>query len=328
MAIANPTILIMMTTYNGQKFLIQQIESICQQSYSNWQLVVRDDGSSDQTLAILNTYAEKDARIQVVQNQTDYHGAYPNFWGLVAYCKQLKAYDYYMFADQDDVWDKDKLEVYMDFCSDKGLNEPLLVYGDMRIIDGDGQVTSNSLEANLGIAYTNAISTFFAHKVHGCNSFFNRCLFELAVPLSPEEPEAKYVSHDNYYTKFAALLGQVYYLSRPMMSYRRYGTNVTSQHAYDFKLKRILKRLTALEELAKDHALTYRQTIATLERMKGLPLSDGQKKLLKTVETILDRGGIYAIKQISKHHIDWGKRVKNVSRSLVLCLGMYKKYMT
>lgn len=328
MAIANPTILIMMTTYNGEEFLIQQIESICQQSYSNWQLVVRDDGSSDQTLAILNTYAEKDARIQVVQNQTDYHGAYPNFWGLVAYCKQLKAYDYYMFADQDDVWDKDKLEVYMDFCSDKGLNEPLLVYGDMRIIDGDGQVTSNSLEANLGIAYTNAISTFFAHKVHGCNSFFNRCLFELALPLSPEEPEAKYVSHDNYYTKFAALLGQVYYLPRPMMSYRRYGTNVTSQHAYDFKLKRILKRLTALEELAKDHALTYRQTRATLERMKLLPLADGQMKLLKTVETILDRGGIYAIKQISKHHIDWGKRVKNVSRSLVLCLGMYKKYMT
>ena len=328
MAIANPTILIMMTTYNGEEFLIQQIESICQQSYSNWQLVVRDDGSSDQTLAILNTYAEKDARIQVVQNQTDYHGAYPNFWGLVAYCKQLKAYDYYMFADQDDVWDKDKLEVYMDFCSDKGLNEPLLVYGDMRIIDGDGKVTSNSLEANLGIAYTNAISTFFAHKVHGCNSFFNRCLFELALLLSPEEPEAKYVSHDNYYTKFAALLGQVYYLPRPMMSYRRYGTNVTSQHAYDFKLKRILKRLTALEELAKDHALTYRQTIATLERMKRLPLSDGQKKLLKTVETILDRGGIYAVKQISKHHIDWGKRVKNVSRSLVLCLGMYKKYMT
>ena len=328
MAIANPTILIMMTTYNGEEFLIQQIESICQQSYSNWQLVVRDDGSNDQTLAILNTYAEKDARIQVVQNQTDYHGAYPNFWGLVAYCKQLKAYDYYMFADQDDVWDKDKLEVYMDFCSDKGLNEPLLVYGDMRIIDGDGKVTSNSLEANLGIAYTNAISTFFAHKVHGCNSFFNRCLFELALPLSPEEPEAKYVSHDNYYTKFAALLGQVYYLPRPMMSYRRYGTNVTSQHAYDFKLKRILKRLTALEELAKDHALTYRQTIATLERMKRLPLSDGQKKLLKTVETILDRGGIYAVKQISKHHIDWGKRVKNVSRSLVLCLGMYKKYMT
>lgn len=328
MAIANPTILIMMTTYNGEEFLIQQIESICQQSYSNWQLVVRDDGSSEQTLAILNTYAEKDARIQVVQNQTDYHGAYPNFWGLVAYCKQLKAYDYYMFADQDDVWDKDKLEVYMDFCSDKGLNEPLLVYGDMRIIDGDGKVTSNSLEANLGIAYTNAISTFFAHKVHGCNSFFNRCLFELALPLSPEEPEAKYVSHDNYYTKFAALLGQVYYLPRPMMSYRRYGTNVTSQHAYDFKLKRILKRLTALEELAKDHALTYRQTIATLERMKRLPLSDGQKKLLKTVETILDRGGIYAVKQISKHHIDWGKRVKNVSRSLVLCLGMYKKYMT
>ena len=328
MAIANPTILIMMTTYNGEEFLIQQIESICQQSYSNWQLVVRDDGSSDQTLAILNAYAEKDARIQVVQNQTDYHGAYPNFWGLVAYCKQLKAYDYYMFADQDDVWDKDKLEVYMNFCSDKGLNEPLLVYGDMRIIDGDGQVTSNSLEANLGIAYTNAISTFFAHKVHGCNSFFNRCLFELALPLSPEEPEAKYVSHDNYYTKFAALLGQVYYLPRPMMSYRRYGTNVTSQHAYDFKLKRILKRLTALEELAKDHALTYRQTRATLERMKLLPLADGQMKLLKTVETILDRGGIYAIKQISKHHIDWGKRVKNLSRSLVLCLGMYKKYMT
>lgn len=328
MAIANPTILIMMTTYNGEEFLIQQIESICQQSYSNWQLVVRDDGSSDQTLAILNAYAEKDARIQVVQNQTDYHGAYPNFWGLVAYCKQLKAYDYYMFADQDDVWDKDKLEVYMDFCSDKGLNEPLLVYGDMRIIDGDGQVISNSLEANLGIAYTNAISTFFAHKVHGCNSFFNRRLFELALPLSPEEPEAKYVSHDNYYTKFAALLGQVYYLPRPMMSYRRYGTNVTSQHAYDFKLKRILKRLTALEELAKDHALTYRQTRATLERMKLLPLADGQMKLLKTVETILDRGGIYAIKQISKHHIDWGKRVKNVSRSLVLCLGMYKKYMT
>lgn len=326
MAIANPTILIMMTTYNGEEFLIQQIESICQQSYSNWQLVVRDDGSSDQTLAILNTYAEKDARIQVVQNQTDYHGAYPNFWGLVAYCKQLKAYDYYMFADQDDVWDKDKLEVYMDFCSDKGLNEPLLVYGDMRIIDGDGQVTSNSLEANLGIAYTNAISTFFAHKVHGCNSFFNRCLFELALPLSPEEPEAKYVSHDNYYTKFAALLGQVYYLPRPMMSYRRYGTNVTSQHAYDFRVKRILKRISRIDSLAKDHALTYNQTLVAINRMRSLPLTQNQQKFLMQVELIIKRGGWFALYHVQIAKVDWGKPVKNISRKLLLLTKLYRQY--
>ena len=104
--------LILMTTYNGEKYLSKQIDSIINQTYQKWKLLVRDDGSSDRTKQILSEYEKKDSRITVYQNTTDKHGAYLNFWTLIHEARQnYPNYDYYFFSDQDDVWELDKIEI-------------------------------------------------------------------------------------------------------------------------------------------------------------------------------------------------------------------------
>ncbi|ORO41805.1 glycosyltransferase family 2 protein [Streptococcus oralis] len=323
------SILIMMATYNGEGFLREQLDSILCQTISTWKLLIRDDNSSDQTRAIIKEYEEKDSRIQLIENTSKYHGAYYNFFGLLNDVIQSEnTFNFYMFADQDDIWDVDKLERLIDFYYEKvKTEEPVLIYADMRIIDASGQVTASSMDQLMGIRYTNPISTFMAHKVYGCNTLFNRELFEILPLLSYDAPELAFLSHDNFTAKTAAFKGQVYFYNEPTMGYRRYGHNVTSKHEYNFALKRILKRISKTDELAKDHALTYKQTLATIHLLRKQVSSESERRFLDQVEAIIQRGGFYAIKKVWSEKIDWGKSVKTLSRTVILFSKLYKKYM-
>ena len=101
---------IMLATYNGAKYLKQQLESISNQSFQNWQLIISDDGSADETLDIIEEYRKYESRlIAVVRNQGD-HGAFANFFHVMRYVKQQSAsYSYFFFCDQDDIWLSDKM---------------------------------------------------------------------------------------------------------------------------------------------------------------------------------------------------------------------------
>lgn len=323
-----PSIAILMATYNGQAYLGEQLDSIIKQTYSNWTLFIRDDNSSDQTLSIIEEYRKADQRIQLIQNQTDYHGAYYNFFGLINDVRSMdEEYDFYLFADQDDVWDQDKLERLLHFYESRQAKGPALVYADMRIIDADGVVTSDSLDALMGIHYTNPISAYMAHKVYGCNTFFNQELFHMLPALSYGAPELAYLSHDNFTTKVAALRGEVYFYPETTMGYRRYGNNVTSKHEYHFTLKRILKRFAKADALAKDHALTYKQTLVLTDLLRHQELSADERSFLDQVDKIIHKGGFYAVLKVITEHIDWGKPIKTLSRTGILLSGIYKKYL-
>ena len=323
------SILIMMATYNGEEFLREQLDSILCQTISTWELLIRDDNSSDQTRAIIKEYEEKDSRIKLIKNISERHGAYYNFFGLLNDVRQNEnPFDFYMFADQDDIWDVNKLECLINYYNGKvKTEEPVLIYADMRIIDANGKVTANSMNQLMGIQYTNPISTFMAHKVFGCNTLFNRKLFEILPLLSYDAPELAYLSHDNFTTKVAALKGKVYFYPETVMGYRRYGSNVTSKHEYNFKWSRIFKRLSKVNELAKDHALTYRQTLVATRLLRKQVSSESEQKLLDQVEAIIQRGGFYAVKKVRSEKIDWGKPVKTLSRTVILFSKLYKKYM-
>lgn len=323
------SVLIMMATYNGEKFLREQLDSILCQTISTWKLLIRDDNSSDQTRSIIKEYEEKDGRIHLIENTSEHHGAYYNFFGLLNDVRQNEnPFNFYMFADQDDIWDVDKLERLIGFYYENvKIKEPVLIYADMRIIDADGKVTAKSMDQLMGIRYTNPISTFMAHKIYGCNTLFNRKLFEILPLLSYDAPELAFLSHDNFTAKTAALKGQVYFYNEPTMGYRRYGHNVTSRHEYNFALKRILKRISKIDELAKDHALTYKQTLVATNLLRQQTSIDTDLLFLDKVEKIINNGGLNAVKMVWKEKIDWGNRVKTISRSLVLASKLYKKYL-
>ena len=318
-----------MATYNGEEFLREQLDSILCQTVSTWKLLIRDDNSSDQTRAIIKEYEEKDSRIKLIKNTSQHHGAYYNFFGLLNDVRQNEnPFDFYMFADQDDIWDVNKLECLISYYYEKvKTEEPVLIYADMRIIDANGKMIANSMDQLMGIRYTNPISAFMSHKVYGCNTLFNRELFEILPLLPYDAPELAFLSHDNFTTKTAALKGQVYFYNEPTMGYRRYGHNVTSKHEYNFAFKRILKRISKIDELAKDHALTYKQTLVATNLLRQQTSIDTELLFLDKVEKIINKGGLNAVKMVWKEKIDWGNRVKTISRSLVLSSKLYKKYL-
>lgn len=321
-------VLIMLATYNGERFIEQQIESILKQTYTNFHLAIQDDGSTDATLDIIKKYSQKDKRIEILKNESKYHGPFYNFHCLANKFKQREKYDFYMFCDQDDLWDQNKIEKYIHIVKNKFKNfdKPVLVYSDMRLIDEVGNVKGVSVDKIQGIKYVNKHSVFFAHNVYGCNLMMNYQCF-LAVPiLDLSKPIVKILSHDNLYTKFAAYLGAIYYIPSVSMSYRRFGGNVTGAQAYDFKLKRILKRLSNLSLLAKDHSRAYSQTLYTIELLThNYPTMDSID--LEEMKKAIYKGGIYSLLYIKKYNVNWGRTIKNLSRKIILVTKLYQKYL-
>lgn len=105
----NRTVAILMATYNGERYLVEQIESILSQTETDWTLYIQDDGSKDNTLDIIRQYAEGD-KIVFVDSGLTRQGACLNFMSLLNKVESR----YYMFCDQDDVWLPEKIELSME----------------------------------------------------------------------------------------------------------------------------------------------------------------------------------------------------------------------
>lgn len=321
------SVLILLASYNGEKYLRTQLESIIDQDYSNWNLIVQDDGSKDKTVEILKEYAEKDKRISFVFNTGSYHGVFYNFHSLINKCRQIKAYDYYMFCDQDDIWDQNKIRVFITKIEEMGRKDiPLLCYADMRLINKSGEIIGKSVDALQGIAYKNKYSVYFSHKVYGCNLIINKVAFQSIPAVDINEKRTRALSHDNYFTKYVALWGKICFLPMQTMSYRRHADNVTKKIAYEHGIKKIISRLSDIEGLEKDHALAYNQSLTAIQYF--LPISNElqQKDLLDIRDTIVI-GGLKAVRFVLLKRISWGKFQKNISRIIGLWRGKYKKYL-
>ena len=321
-------VLIMLACYNGEKYIREQLESIISQTYSEWNLVVQDDGSTDDTIAIVNEYCAADSRITVRVNDSNRHGAFPNFHVLANSFKKINTYDYYMFSDQDDIWDSRKIETMVRFFEDNTKAEiPSLVYADMRTIDQTGTVLESSIDRVWKISGKNRYSYFFSHKVFGCNLMMNSSLFHTVPVINVEDPTVGILSHDNLYAKFAATFGEVFFLDEVLMSYRRHGGNQTTEQQYRINIKRIVNRLLDISRLAEQHARAYNQTLYTLTLLKSMNLNEEQISLIYEVEYIIRHSGFATIHMISKRKIKWGSYVENTSHKLVLFLGLHKKHI-
>ena len=99
---------ILMATYNGEKYLAEQIESIINQSYTNWHLYIQDDCSTDRTLTVAFSYQKKfPEKITVIKNTKNSGSAKDNFFSMLS----LSTSEYIMFSDQDDIWLPDKIKI-------------------------------------------------------------------------------------------------------------------------------------------------------------------------------------------------------------------------
>ena len=318
--------LILMATYNGEKFIREQIQSIIEQSYKNWTLLIRDDGSTDKTVEIINRMRSKDNRITLIQNTTNEHGAYKNFWYLLHYTKTLKKFDYYFFADQDDIWNKDKLKRMICFDESFSSNTPRLVYSDMQIIDADGNLILESLNNVMGIGNISGLSLFFTHGyLWGCDVMINKALFDHVPLLEIDNSYIDIMSHDNYYGKFAMLIGDIKFLPTACICHRRHNNNETGSYQMNLNFFSALRRaIQGWDDLAKTHARVYKQTLVTINEIEKLNVS---RKVLNDIRECILCGGIKGAKILWKYKVSRKQKLRTIGIYLVLLCKTYKKYL-
>lgn len=323
----NQTALILMTTYNGEKYLTQQLDSIINQTWKDWILLIRDDGSEDKTKQLLSEYEKKEYRIKVYHNATEKHGAYLNFWTLIHEARQhYSNYDYYFFADQDDVWELDKLEYMITQGRTFSQNKPMLIYGDMRVIDQNNKVIYESLNKVMGIGEMSGYSLFFTHGfIWGCDVCVNNALFT-SMPLLPlDHPHINIMAHDNYMGKYALLTGVVKYLDKVMINYRRHGYNATGGYSMKLSPLKVFKRFVfQFDDLAKVHARVYNQTLILINQLRksGKTLEDAD-----IIALGIRSGGLKMVTIMNRFSVNRKQRTRTLGIYIIAFTKRYKKHL-
>jgi len=223
---SDTTVAIVMATYNGARFLQEQLDSIANQTYTDWRLLIRDDGSSDETVDIIERAAHADPRIELIRDNDGNLGPSLNFSALCEIAR-ARAFDYVFFADQDDVWHSDKLAVSLESLQAEerrtDRTRPILIHSDLVVIDKRGAVLDSSLMHYKGFHHVDdhPLRVLLVQNfVTGCSVACNQALVQLATPV----PSVAQM-HDYWYALCAATFGELAYLPRPTLNYRQHSAN-------------------------------------------------------------------------------------------------------
>lgn len=202
---------ILMATYNGDKYIKEQIDSVLGQTYKDFNLFICDDGSTDNTIKIIQEYVSN--YDNVFLEHSSHLGACQNFANLI---RNHRDSEYIMLCDQDDVWDSKKIEKSLNVL-EQYETEPALLYSDKVYVD------ENLNELNMpNRKYKDTYkSLLFQCHIYGCTVMLNKRLIEIVdIP--------QYASmHDHWISLLAAYYGKIIHLDEPLMLYRQHSDNVT-----------------------------------------------------------------------------------------------------
>lgn len=268
---------ILMSTYNGQQFLAEQIRSIQDQTYTDWTLLIRDDGSSDKTKEILQDFASQDSRICLIDvEDTENLGVIKSFHRLVHY----EQADYYFFSDQDDVWLPDKVELSLQEAQSYPTDQPLMVYMDLTVVDQNLRVMKESMiRSQSHHANTQLVQELTENTVTGGVAMINHSLAGL---WSGTED---ILMHDWYLALLASAFGKLVFIDRPGELYRQHADNVLGARTLSKRFKKWIR----------PHILfnVYWQLIKNSQKQASYlldkPLSPEDRELVETFVTIMDK---------------------------------------
>lgn len=271
------TIDILLATYNGEKYLEEQIDSILNQTYPNFNLIISDDYSTDRTRKILRKYEKKDNRIEVhFQNKN--LGYVKNFEFLL---KQVKN-KIYMLSDQDDVWNATKIENTYKKLRE---TEADLVFTDLEVVDEKLNTIHESFNDYMLFSrkirkYKNDYRLQYLYNcVTGCTLMSKKKFLDIILPLPTQ---SKYVIHDTWIACTIANLGKVEYLDEKTIKYRQHGNNQIGTQ----KISHGFKKLDEVRNLFIEVKLGLFRTYVKNDRIFNDKLKEQNKKALDYFEMI------------------------------------------
>lgn len=288
---------ILMAVLNGEKYIAQQIESILQQTVTQWKLVIQDDCSKDRTAKIAKEYAARYAEKIIFSGRKEPSGsAKDNFFSMLQYAEA----DYTMTCDQDDVWLPDKIEVTLKKMKEiegrVGSKKPILVHTDIGVVDDSLKPLAESLFAfqKLDSRRDRLNNLLVQNVVTGCTMMVNRALLN-KIQNTPEHA----IMHDWWFALVASAFGCIGFVDKPTALYRQHdGNEVGAKDVGSLQYK--LKRLFAADQTKSVLAATYEQAKGFMDTYRD-QLPEQYLKILAGYVSIPDASKVKKLKTISKY---------------------------
>ncbi|KFC33123.1 glycosyltransferase family 2 protein [Lacticaseibacillus rhamnosus] len=269
------SVAICLATYNGQDYLREQLESIISQSFTNWKLFIRDDGSTDSTPEIINQFVLKNP--EKIVNLSGLKGggnSTSNFMTILKWVSEHEDPDYYMFSDQDDVWLPDKVSFSVQALGDSQL--PKLVHTDLRVVDESLKIITDSFirYSNLNPDKRDLSHILIQNNVTGCTMLWNRSLNRL-IDFRISD---RILMHDWWIALVAAAFGTIVFVKTPTILYRQHKKNVVGAQQVG-SLSYILSKLRSVTLVKQGLKRTFDQA-QLLKDIYGSRLSNNANTIL------------------------------------------------
>ncbi len=234
---------ILLSTYNGERYVKEQIESIIRQTVREWRLIIHDDGSVDSTVDIIKQYVQKDERIILVEDGFTHLGVAQSF----IYLLRFVSTDFIMFCDQDDVWLENKVEIMYSAIIAKNNNIPQAIFSNAYLWNDKRGVISNRNT----LTYPHKLEDllFLNTGIQGASAIFNKKAKDLM-----QTPINYCAMHDHLLTLVIMTFGEIDYIDKSLMYYRQHTGNVTGNAPGSMKNKiKLLYKHSHIPVIDKKH---------------------------------------------------------------------------
>ena len=259
---------ILLATYNSARYLAELLDSLVNQTYRDFTLYVRDDGSTDSTLQILESYQPKFDNMVILHDSVISRRAMGSFFWML---ENIDA-TYYMFCDHDDIWLPQKVELSLAKIREiERDNRPALVCCDLVVTDSNLNTISPSLWSYMKLRpelLTKLKYTISCNLFTGCTMIINRAARDVSLPISPRA-----VMHDSWIgLRVLTAGGDVAWIPTPLILYRQHTDNLFGAHRVSRSRSYYLHKLRTI----KGVIATYRQNFLMAKDALGGRVSVAQ----------------------------------------------------
>ena len=309
-------IYIIMCTYNGERYIQEQLQSIEQNLAQDWKIIVSDDQSTDNTVKILKDFEKKNPGKMIININKAKKGAIHNFLSSIyTIGVEMNDDDFIMLCDQDDVWNADKISKTMHDMREQivlyGNTIPLLVCTDVSVVDSKMNIIHESFRKmnHYNISHLDFAHLLMENKVQGCTIMINK-----GMALMLDKLPYSAMMHDGWLAFIAAAFGRIKYIDQPTMKYRQHTANVQGSIAFREDIKNKLSNLGGQRQIVMNTAAQVREFI----EIYGDRLSDTIKREAEAFATLPQQNFVMRRYNIIKYHMWKSGLLRNVGLMILI----------